>query len=234
MSSLTLLEAFRVCGPLVGDPTVDDVRRRAMGVLYDRLKAIAGRNPRFEDAPAIVTMRLQQSGPRSDDRYDTEERVERYLRRAIRNFGIDGDRARKGKEAFDELAPAGRRPAPPHREAGDVQRAGHEHQRAFECLFGEILPACRPGTVAAIAIRRRVAEGHVSFDDCVREACGEVTKSGRDALYQRQHRAMKDLGQAVEAHIADRGLSAWGAAALRVVLGELKDAEAGWPVGGGA
>ncbi len=45
---------------------------------------------------------------------------------------------------------------------------------------------------------------------------------------------MKDLGHAVEAHIADRGLSAWEAAALRVVLGELKDAEAGWPVGEGA
>jgi hypothetical protein len=230
---MTLLEAFRACGPLVGDPKVDELRRRAMGVLYDRLAAMAGRDPRLEDAPAVVTLRLQQSGPRSDARYDTDESVERYLRRAIRNFGIDCDRAGRGKDSFDELAPA-RPPGPAQREPADLRRAAREHQRAFECLFGTILPACRPGTVAAMSIRRRVAEGRASFDDCVREASGEVTKQGRDAFYQRQHRAFADLAKAVAAHIAERGLPAWEAGALRVVLGELKDAEAGWPLGEGA
>lgn len=229
---MTLLEAFRVCGPLIGDPKIDDARRQAMGVLYTRLKSIAGRHPKLEDAPAKVMLRLQQSGPRTGERYDDDLKVERYLRRAVRNAGIDVDRSHANVDAFDESAPIPG--ATGHREPVDVSRATDAIARARGRLLREILGACKPGTVEAIALRRRVAENRASFDDCVREVCGEVTKKGRDAFYQRQHRAIVDLAQAVEAHIAARGLPAWEAVALRVVLGELKDAEAGWPVGEGA
>jgi hypothetical protein len=203
-----------------------------MGVLYERLKGIAGRHPKLEDAPARVMLRLQQSGPRTDGRYDDELKVERYLRRAVRNAGIDVDRSNAKTDTFDELAPVPI--APGHREPVDVSRASDAIARARERLLGEILGTCKPGTVEAISIRRRVAEGRASFDDCVREASGELTKKGRDAFYQRQHRAIGDLAKAVEAYVAGRGLPTWEAEALRVVLGELKDAEAGWPVGEGA
>jgi len=233
MPEMKLVQAFRLCAPLVGDPSVDGPRREAMGVLYARLKRIAGRNPKLEDAPAIVMLRLQQSGPRSDGQYDDELKVERYLRRAVRNAGIDVDRGHAKTDLFEESAPAPA--APGGREPIDVSRATDELARARELLLGEtILGTCRHGTVEAIAIRRRVVTGRVTFDDCVREASGEVTKKGRDAFYQRQHRAIRDLASAVEAYIADRGLPDWEAEALRVVLGDMKDAEAGWPLGEGA
>jgi len=232
MPEMTLVEAFRLCGPLVGDPVVDAPRREAMGVLYARLKRIAGRHPKLEDAPAIVMLRLQQSGPRADDRYDDEVKVERYLRRAVRNAGIDVDRGHAKADPFDESTPVPA--APGSREPVDVSRATDAIARARESLLAEILGTCKSGTVAAIAVRRRVATGLATFDDCVREASGDVTKRGRDAFYQRQHRAIRDLARAVEQHIADRALRAWEAQALRVVLGELKDAESGWPVGEGA
>jgi DNA-directed RNA polymerase specialized sigma24 family protein len=235
---MTLVQAFRLCAPLVGDATVDGPRREAMGVLYVQLEALAAGDARLEDAPAVVLGRIQQNGPHTDDRFDTDASVERYLRRALRNFRIDGERDRSRRDSLDEQGPGspdvvgGRRS--PERQPEDVSRAGRELARAFERLLGEILPACKEGTAAEVALRRRVAEGRATFDDCVREASGEVTKKTRDAFYQRQHRAMRDLAGAVEAHIADRRLTGWAAEALRVVLGEMKDAEAGWPIGGGA
>lgn len=232
MPEMTLVQAFRICGPLVGDPDVDAPRREAMAVLYVRLKAIAGRNPKLEDAPAKVVLRLQQGGPRAGERYDDEGKVEAYLRRAVRNAGIDVDRSRAKVDPLDESALVGE--APGRREPVDVSRASDAIARARQRLVGEILETCKAGTVEAIHIRLRVAQGAATFDDCVREATGEVTKKGRDAFYQRQHRAIRDLAKAVAASIADRGLPAWEAEALRVVLGELKDAEAGWPIGEGA
>jgi len=238
MPEMTLVQAFRACAPLIGDPEVDDLRREAMGVLYERLKALARSDPRLEDAPAVVLGRIQRNGPHTDDRFDSDGSVERYLRRALRNFRIDRERADNRHEPFDEqgpravASPGGRRT--PGFEAWDREHATRELERAFDRLFVEILPVCKAGTVEAIAIRRRVAENRATFDDCVREECGEVTKRGRDAFYQRQSRAVRDLAKAVEGFIVERGLSRWEAEALRAVLEQLKDAEAGWPIGEGA
>ena len=238
MPEMTLVQAFRACAPLVGDPRVDDPRREAMGVLYERLKALARSDPRLEDAPAVVLGRIQQNGPHTDDRFDSDGSVERYLRRALKNFRIDGERASSRHDPFDEqgpraVAPAGGRRTPAL-EAWDLAHATRELERAFDRLFVEILPACKAGTVEAIATRRRVAEDRATFDDCVREQCGEVTKRGRDAFYQRQSRAVRDLAKAVEGFVVERSLPQWEAEALRVVLEQVKDAEAGWPIGEGA
>lgn len=239
MTELTLLQAFRAVAPLVGDPVVDETRRAAMGVLYETLRSLAGTDPRLEDAPAVVLGRLLKNGPRTGDRYDEydcDEKVEWYLRRALNNHRIDGVRGESRRAPFEEHGPDAFVPPDrgPGREPGDLARATHELRRAFTLLFDEILPSCKPGTVEAIAIRRRVAEGRATFDACVREASGRVTKRTRDAFYQRQSRAVRELARAVEAHVAARGLSSWEARALGVVLEELKDAEAGWPVGEGA
>jgi hypothetical protein len=239
VAELTLVQAFRVVAPLVGDPEVDAPRRAAMAVLYEKLRSMAGRNPQLEDAPAVVLGRLQKNGPRTGeryDRYDSDEKVEWYLRRALTNLRIDGVRGENRCRTFEEhgagaFVPPGRGPG---REPGDLARAGRELRGAFARLFGEILPSCKPATVSAIETRRRVAEGRATFDVCVAEASGEVTKQTRDAFYQRQSRAVRDLARAVEAYVVEHGLSSWETAALDVVFDELKDAEAGWPVGEGA
>jgi hypothetical protein len=232
---MTLAEAFHAAAPPIGDPAVDAVRSAAMGVLYETLRALAGRDPVLEDAPGVVLSRLVAAGPRAGSRYDTDEKVEFYLRRALRNFRIDGGRGRARHVELDEDRPAGlgglRSAEWDPTELSDARR---ELARAFDRLFQEILPGCREATVEAVTIRRRVAEGRATFDDGVREQLGDVTKKARDAFYQRQTRAMKDLTHAVGAYVADRALPARESIALRVALEYLKDAEAAWLLGGGA
>ncbi|MFN8093204.1 MAG: hypothetical protein U0599_13480 [Vicinamibacteria bacterium] len=233
---MSLLEAFRTLAPIVGDPRVDEPRRAAMGVLYEKLKALARVDPRLEDAPAVVITRLQRNGPRPDDARGSDEEVEHYLRRALRNFRIDREREAGRRDDFDERWPARdpARPRAPRLDLAELARAGRELARAFDRLFGEVLPGCKSGTIEAIRIRRQVAEGRATFDDCVREASGTVTKQTRDAFYQRQTRAMRDLSGEVEAFLASRALTGWEEKSLRVALEYVKDAEAGWLIGGGA
>jgi hypothetical protein len=239
MPEPTLLQAFRGVAPLVGDPEVDGPRRAAMAVLYEKLRSMAGRDPQLEDAPAVVLLRLQKNGPRTGeryDRYDSDEKVEWYLRRALTNHRIDGVRGDSRSQPFEEdragafVLPVRER----GREPGDLARATRELRRAFARLFDEILPSCKPATVNAIETRRRVAEGRATFDGCVAEASGEVTKQTRDAFYQRQSRAVRDLARTIEVYAVEQGLSSWETVALHVVFDGLKDAEAGWPVGEGA
>jgi hypothetical protein len=240
MPELTLAEAFRHCGPRVADPGEDRLRAAAMEVVYNHLRALARRRPdaeRLDDVVPVVLLRLIQGGPRHDTVHDTDEKVDFYLRRALTNGMIDGCRRSSRCRSADDLWKDGALPeektTTPYDQA-DLSRARTAYAVAVSRLFGEVVRACSPSTREAIAIRRTVAEGRREFDDCVREASGEVNVQTRNAFYQRQSRAMRELARAVEAHILARALEAWDAHALQVVLRELKDAEAGWPLVEGA
>jgi hypothetical protein len=236
VSEMTLVDAFHAAAPPIGEPAVDAVRCAAMAVLYEALQALAGRDPALEDAPGVVLGRLVSAGPRAVGQYDTDDKVEFYLRRALRNFRIAGGRGRARHVELDEGRPAGLVGGFQSAEwdPTEISDARRELVRAFDRLFGEILPGCREGTVEAVSVRRRVAEGRATFDDGVREQLGDVTKKTRDAFYQRQTRAMRELTHAVGAYVAGRALPAWESTALRVALEYLKDAEAAWLLGGGA
>jgi len=237
MSDLTLLEAFRHCGPPVDDPAQDRVRREAATVLYSRLTSICRRRGRdgMEDLPATVLLRLIQSGPRHDARYDTDEKVDFYLRRAVQNGFIDLQRRGARTGPVDDCGVGAVVAAGAvGRDAVDVARASDTIAQAVASLFEKVAGTCSGPTQAAIAVRRRVAEGQCTFDDCVREASGEVTTQSRNAFYQRQSRAMRELANAVGPFVAEQRLDEWDALALQVVLQELKDAEAGWRVEEGA
>lgn len=232
---MTLVEAFRVCGPLVGDPAEDAIRGAAAAVLYARLTTLVRRRKHqdnLEDLPATVVLRLIQKGPRPDTTYDTEDLVEWYLRRSISNGYVDRQRQCARTDQLDD-GPARLTAvqADARRDSLDEDRARVSISWAVTCLFGDVAATCSRPAQAAIAIRRRVAEGRSTFDDCVREEFGEVTKQNRDALYQRQSRAMKELARAVPLFVAAHQVDQWQAAGLSIVLQELKDAEAGWPIG---
>jgi hypothetical protein len=232
---MTLVQALKECGPGVGDPAVDDVRGRASAMIYERLKILANRlrpDGSGEDSATIVAIRIIQKGPRGhrqNDPHSTDELVDAYLIRALRNARIDEVRRQRPCEAYCEGAP----PASPYDdlEKGlELKRARGAILLAVDRLFGEILDGQRESVREAILARREVAEGRKSFDDCILEQSGEITTTTRNKFYQRQKRAVQRLGVITEAYILDRQLDPLEAGALRIVHCELKDANAGWPV----
>ena len=77
MLDLSLLDAFRVCGPRLGVPEVDKIREAAAARLLDELRVLARRlqgfNPDIRDEAAqVVVVRLFKAGPRGTRHGDPE------------------------------------------------------------------------------------------------------------------------------------------------------------------
>lgn len=232
-----LVAAFRECGPWGTGDAAEDARRAAgFERIYLRLHELAGRmrpDGSASDAASVVAQRLLQAGPRGErpgDPYTTDAMVDCYLKRALRNGLVDEER---GKARGDELGPSLVSPIWSPAETLDRSRADRAIEEAVTCLFDRIVPGLGETVVEAVQDRRAVAEGRKTFDQCIAERHGSVTVQTRNRFYQRQTRAMRRVAAAVESHIVANGLSVVEAWALRVVLEELRDADAGWRVGPG-
>lgn len=202
-------------------------------MLYERLHALARQmrpDQSLQEAASVVATRLMQNGPRGvrpGDPYATDEMVDFYLRRALRNGRIDEVR-RAGR--FEELDPGLRTLSWSQEEALERGQAGEAIASAIQVVFGKIVLEVPDSAREAVLDRREVAEGRRSFDQCVRERHGEVSGQNRNRFYQQQSRGMRRLADAAESYIANRSMSPMEAWAIRVVLGELRDADAGWSV----
>lgn len=200
---MTLLDAFRRVGPIVGvSPAEDEERREAAQLLLGALrqqsrplwKEARGRNDLLEDAIQTVLARLIRVGPRGERANDpTDDRgVERWLRKALLRRLIDEVRSR----ARESEAPA---PAPPRADRPDVVAEGrialeNALQMASEVLQTHVMPPVGSGVGETLAELMTIAQGGTRFEDVVdaeRERGGGTRGQARQRLYTRYSRALR-------------------------------------------
>lgn len=237
---MTLLEAFRLCAPLVSDSRVDAIRTEAGELLHKELqqlsKRVAGTREDLDDAVAVVSLRLLQAGPRgigvSDPTCDSG--VKGYLVNSLKN-AVRDLRVPPTHQSLDEgttrlsaLSDSGQ----PDPEAGamHLQRETEEAE-ARRQLFEEIVPAiaselrvdAQADFVRSIEMLRQLVEGSVTAEELVsRIYQAEPSKASFEAFYQRISRARRRLADGVERRIIAWGCPYERAVALRAVVSQLR------------
>lgn len=242
---MTLLEAFRRVAPLVGDTAADRERSEAARVVHASLQALAASTPLLrraaphdrDEAVATVLLRLVQAGPRATRVGDPDDdaSVARYLRAALHNAARDMVRAASRRlelpwEDTDQ-APESSRPADA---LVDLSRAATQLEAAFEDLWSQVLPVAAGSKRGAAGERLRDAlqqlvelfDGRTSIERLVARAAPdsspEDARKARYALYQRHHRAIAALSEALDALEARSGLPPSRLQALRTVVQALR------------
>jgi DNA-directed RNA polymerase specialized sigma24 family protein len=210
---LSLLDAFRTCGPLLGVREVDAAREAASSRLLTELRLLT-RGLGFtrdirEEAVQVVLMRLFKAGPRGIRYGDpaSDDAVRGYLRTALRNAARDLLPSR----TLRELGPVARKAASPDPGPDDLldevqasnllasaqARLGKLMQAAAEGLDG----AARERFLATMSELADIASGRQAFEDLVAQ---QVAASSDDAptvktrLYQRYSRAFKRIVDAID------------------------------------
>jgi hypothetical protein len=221
---MTLVEAFQRCAPCVGAPD-DIIRSEAAAVLYEellRLRVSGLNDSAHMDAVHTVLVKFISVGPRgsSEGDPDSDERVRRYFRTAIRNVERDRARAARRFTGDDVETVAG---AETPEEPFEVDTIA----RARSILSDVCIPRCaaslrsdaRANFERAIAEREEMSNGGVTFVSIV-ERHGTNTQQTRNAVYKQHSRALLRLGDYVKNYIEAEGLPRTDAEALRIVYGE--------------
>jgi DNA-directed RNA polymerase specialized sigma24 family protein len=227
---VTLVEAFRQCGPLIEEDS-DGVRAQASRVLFEEIQRLSHFLPVAvrDDAVQKVFLRVFRVGPRGirDSDPDTESGVRGYLARSLRNVLKDEQRAH-ARIADTE---------PPEQSVDPVPIEDRWLTDAIDGArqtLNEIcIPRCaeslrtdaRPIFDRVISDRRAMTNGQLTLDDVVIRSRGELTRVNRNAVHQEQSRALKRLGEFMEHYISAQQLTQVEAHALRVVFGELSGLE---------
>lgn len=250
MAELSLLEAFRQCGPPIGDPAVDGPRREAMARLFEELQDLARRLARHgelaRDAASETLIRFVQRGPLGERPGDPEhhEAVRRYLCRCLLN-SIEDIRRRGRHEVLSDRDPV---PTPrpqsgqdfeldAMREAfGEEDGLVRQLDEAASRLFQDVVPftesqlrqAAREPFRIDVELRRQIAEGRKTIEEGVQELYGQLDRQTRNRFDQRQSRSLKRLGDGLEAYVKLERLEAAESYALRLAVQGLKEREAAW------
>lgn len=228
---MTLLEAFRVFGALIGDPAVDGQRQSSASVLLQEMNVLV-RSLNFQhelkdDAVHNALCRLMTSGNRSTSALecDSEVRVRGFLRECLRNVMLDEVRKTKRLRPFDpetvESIPTTEQSSP---EEEAVARQEVDLRRSAEKELREVL-------VPLVASRLRVsagrdfiqafehlcdlADGKKDFNTVVLEATGHQDSDAQAAVHQRHSRARRRLLQCVDQQGGSGSLTADRLRAMR-------------------
>jgi DNA-directed RNA polymerase specialized sigma24 family protein len=211
-SERSLLEAFRQCGPLIGEPTTDAARNTAAETLHRTLNALAagiGFDASIrEEAIQVVLFRLARSGPRGvrAGDPDSDAAVRGYLKNAVRNAARDllPKRTMISLEA-STTDPIDGGPNPDQAlDLQEVQQLVEAAQDRFHRIVDHIAGSMGTGSAnfrTTIAELEAIGDGAREFDDLVRqqmEATGDSRTTVRNRYYQRYARALRRLHEAAE------------------------------------
>jgi hypothetical protein len=219
MRDLSLLDAFRACGPILGLPEVDEARESAAARLLTELRGLVWRlegfNPEIRDeAVQVVLVRLFKAGPRGTRHGDPESEaaVRGYLFTALRNAARD----LRPRRFFDEIDATVEAQAPnpvrrPDQELETLDQASSAQSRLAEVAarFQEVVQA----TAAALGDRvgarflatmeelAAIADGRQSFDGLVEHemrATGGTAVTVKNRFYKRYSRVLERLGETID------------------------------------
>lgn len=215
--AMTLLEAFRTLGPLIGVAEEDERRNEAARIVLAELHRLAARTTFNADVrdeiPSRVMVRMLQrlAGATRENDPDTDAGVTAWLWTCVRHTGIDLTRRKRPEKPIDTAGdPPGDSPDPLEELVGQAEveeRTAALHQLR-EDIVAEVAagmqPRARDAFLEAIDDLFALAEGGVSFDDVVRARRGEVTRQAIDAVYKQHSRARQALQRAID-RLADEG-----------------------------
>lgn len=238
---MTLVEAYFALGPLTGVPD-DERRARAAGVMQETIRRLARRGcatDDWEDVAAEVLYRLFVRGPRSDDpsQPSTDEAIEAYLMRSVRNAMID--RARKSGRlvsmSSDPDSGPGREPA--GREAGpldglvsqELEADYHAAEREFfETIVPQLAsrirqPSYRPDFIEMAALLRHGAGEDLSAAELM-ASIGEDPRDRKSVnrFHQRMHRARERMVRWLQNDLPERDMPDERRRSFRLVVGRLR------------
>ena len=211
---MTLLEAFRSLGTLIGDAGVDSDRQRAGDVLLPELtKLVRGlgfSRDLWEDAVAEAFCSLMTGGNRSNAAVgcDSDVRVRQFLRTCLRNTMLDELRKRRRLTPLDTengysepVSPE----ASPEEEASALQeiqlRATAEQEfydRVVPAVASSLRPSAGRDLVQAVEHMRALAAGDKEFCAVVLEATGRNDGPAQTAVHQRHSRTRRRLLEYIE------------------------------------
>ncbi len=197
---MTLIEAYRNLGPIVGDAQLDAVRSEAAATILGAVRA-ASRPLRFpvevkEEAEARVVLKLVQravNGAKWNDP-DTDGAVRAWLHRCLYNEGVSLLRQR------DQQLPEGGEHGLPEPHAAPDESASDELAAAvWHQLEHEVLPSAAAsmrgqageGLARAFHEMRALALGQASIAGVV-EASGKPPGAASEAAVHKQHQRARD------------------------------------------
>lgn len=211
---MTLLDAFRSLGALIGEPNVDSERQRAAAVLLPEMtKVVRGLGfPQDlrDDAVAEAFCSLMTGGNRGSAAVacDSDARVRGFLRECLRNAMRDELRKRKRLTPLDsqkaDSEPASQQ-ASPEEEASAWQEidlrtsAEHElYERVVPAVAASVRTSAGRDLVQAVEHMRSLAAGEKDFGAVVLEATGRNDGPAQTAVHQRHSRARRRLLEYIE------------------------------------
>jgi len=240
---MTIVEAFRLLGCLVGDPAIDHPRQEAAAVLLPELRRLAQwlvRRSGFpeqlaDDAVNQAFCNLMTGGNRSNAALacDSDQRVKGFLKECLRNVMLDELRRQGRVEQLDAAGTSVRFDAGTVDSPEELAIASQEiarRQSAQREFYERIVPAAasmlRPDAgrdlTQAVQHMRLLATGEMDFKTVVMQATGKDDVTAHSAVHQRHSRARRRLVEYIESLVAEGHVTTERAEDLRWCVSQLQ------------
>lgn len=223
--TMTLVEAFRSIGCLIGDDNVDRLRRNAAAIVLLELQRMArtvARGLRFpdhmaDDAAHEAFCNLMTGGNRSNAALacDSDQRVRGFLRECVRNAMLD--ERRRARSRYIDHQRAVEEPA--HDESPEelaiASQEIERRQSADRDFYQRIVPAVAESLRAeagrdfrqAVEHMRALVSGEIDIERVVMEATGKDDAAAHTAVHKRHSRTRRRLLEHIEALVASEDLT---------------------------
>jgi transcriptional regulator of acetoin/glycerol metabolism len=240
---MTLVEAFRSLGCLLGDPAVDTTRQEAAAILLPELRRLAlglvraqgFREELADDAVNEAFCSVMTGGNRSNAALacDSDQRVRGFLKECLRNEMLDEVRRHARVEQRDSVTTSatfesGHADSPEELAiaAEEIERRQAAQREFYERIVPELATTLRPEAgrdlTQAVQHMRALVADETDFRTVVTEATGKEDAAAQSAVHQRHSRARRRLVEYIESLAAAGRLTQQRAEDLRWCVGQLQ------------
>jgi RNA polymerase sigma factor (sigma-70 family) len=242
-SPMSLVEAFRSLGCLLGEPAGDSVRQEAATIVLPELRRLAlglvraqgFREELADDAVNEAFCNLMTGGNRSNAALacDSDQRVRAFLKECLRNAMLDELRRHARVDQLDSATASatlesgrGESPEDLAIASQEIDRRQAAQQEFYDRLVPALAATLRPDAgrdlTNAVQHMRALANSEKDFKTVVMEATGKDDAAAHSAVHQRHSRARRRLAEYIESLVTAGQLTAERAEDLRWCVGQLQ------------